>query len=181
MKAILLKCNLEGIELLNANFQQADLTDSYLTGSIMPCVNFRSAKLRSCGLAEIEWEHADLRNADLAGASFHMGSTAAAGWSAAPSPAKAPAPASTPTNTTSRISNPPKKSAKPTSAAPTSEARKSTASISTWSISAGRNTPPIRPSISRGVGRFCIRAWRENRISVEVVAAHVCVVQLRHV
>src|SRR3712207_7636310 len=37
---------------------------------------FRSyADLRNTGLADVEWEGADLRDADLRGASFHMGST----------------------------------------------------------------------------------------------------------
>ena len=41
----------------------------------MPRANFHAAKLCNAGLADIEWEHADLRDADFTNASFHMGST----------------------------------------------------------------------------------------------------------
>ena len=35
----------------------------------------RLADLRGAGLADIQWENADLRNADLRGATFHLGTT----------------------------------------------------------------------------------------------------------
>ena len=36
---------------------------------------FFQADLRNAGLAEIDWQDCDLRNADLRGAAFHLGST----------------------------------------------------------------------------------------------------------
>lgn len=41
----------------------------------MPLTDFRGAKLMNTGLAEIDWPNADLRDANLTGASFHMGSS----------------------------------------------------------------------------------------------------------
>jgi uncharacterized protein YjbI with pentapeptide repeats len=51
------------------------LQGSLLTGSIMRGANLRNALLINAGLAEIDWEGACLCNADLRGASFHMGSS----------------------------------------------------------------------------------------------------------
>src|SRR5258708_28724736 len=41
----------------------------------MPGGNFRNAKLGTTGLADVNWENADLGGADLSGATFHMGSS----------------------------------------------------------------------------------------------------------
>jgi fluoroquinolone resistance protein len=41
----------------------------------MPNADFRNADLSNTGLADIEWEGANLRYANLSGASFHLGST----------------------------------------------------------------------------------------------------------
>jgi uncharacterized protein YjbI with pentapeptide repeats len=41
----------------------------------MPEADFSCADLRDTGLADIEWEGANLREADLRGASFHLGSS----------------------------------------------------------------------------------------------------------
>ena len=68
-------CDLEYMTLPAADFENANLQRSLLTGSTMLKGNFRGACLREAGLADIEWEGADLRGADLRGASFHMGST----------------------------------------------------------------------------------------------------------
>lgn len=68
-------CDLEGMELPSAHFATADLTDALLTGSYMPDADFSGACLRNAGLAEISWERANLRGADLRGVSFHLGST----------------------------------------------------------------------------------------------------------
>jgi uncharacterized protein YjbI with pentapeptide repeats len=73
--AYLSGCDLEGMVLPGVDFQRANLKGALLTDSVMPRANFRYAKLVNTGLAEIEWEHADLRRADLRGASFHMGSS----------------------------------------------------------------------------------------------------------
>src|SRR5262249_5846511 len=43
--------------------------------SSMPRANLENARLRQCGLADIDWERANLRNADLTNASFHLGSS----------------------------------------------------------------------------------------------------------
>jgi uncharacterized protein YjbI with pentapeptide repeats len=74
--ATLKECNLEAIELpARADFRHADLSGSLLTGSRMPEGQFRGANFQNCGLAEIEWPAADLRDADFTHASFHMGSS----------------------------------------------------------------------------------------------------------
>jgi uncharacterized protein YjbI with pentapeptide repeats/energy-coupling factor transporter ATP-binding protein EcfA2 len=67
--------NLEGMELPGAIFPGARLRDAHLTYSKMPKANFRKADLRGAGLAEVGWEGACLAEADLRGASFHMGSS----------------------------------------------------------------------------------------------------------
>jgi uncharacterized protein YjbI with pentapeptide repeats len=63
------------MELANANFRSANLEGALLTGSSMFRADFRQARLREAGLADISWEGADLRHADLTGATFHMGSS----------------------------------------------------------------------------------------------------------
>jgi len=68
-------CDLEGMRLASANFKQANLRGALLTGTVMPRADFRRANLVNAGLAEIAWQGADLRLADLRGASFHMGSS----------------------------------------------------------------------------------------------------------
>jgi uncharacterized protein YjbI with pentapeptide repeats len=74
-RANLRKCDLETMQLPAAQFAGANLEGAYLTGSVMPDANFAGACLRDTGLAEIHWERADLRGADLKGASFHLGSS----------------------------------------------------------------------------------------------------------
>jgi uncharacterized protein YjbI with pentapeptide repeats len=73
--ADLKSCDLEFMELPAARFTGADLTGTLLTGTRIPEADFRAACLCETGLAEIEWERADLRGADLRGASFHLGTT----------------------------------------------------------------------------------------------------------
>jgi uncharacterized protein YjbI with pentapeptide repeats len=68
-------CDLEGLELPAADFTGADLTNALLTGTSIPDGRFDGARLREAGLAEVDWERASLRGADLTGASFHLGST----------------------------------------------------------------------------------------------------------
>ncbi|HEX4129935.1 MAG TPA: pentapeptide repeat-containing protein [Pirellulales bacterium] len=75
IQASLIGCDLEFMSLPGANFTGAKLLRAYLTGSRMPCAQFYRADLRDTGLAEIEWEGVDLREADLRGATFHMGSS----------------------------------------------------------------------------------------------------------
>ncbi len=74
-RARLLACNLEGLHLPYANFEGAILLKSLLTGTLIPGGKFSFANLKETGLADIEWENADLRGADFTNASFHLGST----------------------------------------------------------------------------------------------------------
>lgn len=73
--ADLRNCNLEFLQVIDAIFSEADLSDAYLTGSIMPRASFRHARLNRAGLAHVEWEDADLRDADFRECSFHLGSS----------------------------------------------------------------------------------------------------------
>jgi uncharacterized protein YjbI with pentapeptide repeats/energy-coupling factor transporter ATP-binding protein EcfA2 len=68
-------CRLEHFDLPGANFEGAYLVRAYLTGSSMPGANLRGARLRGAGLACIQWEGADLRDADLRQISFYLGSS----------------------------------------------------------------------------------------------------------
>ncbi|MGE5192334.1 MAG: pentapeptide repeat-containing protein [Deltaproteobacteria bacterium] len=68
-------CDLEGMTLPGGGFQHANLMRALLTGTVMPRADFRGATLVNTGLADIDWEQSDLRDADLRGASFHMGSS----------------------------------------------------------------------------------------------------------
>jgi uncharacterized protein YjbI with pentapeptide repeats/energy-coupling factor transporter ATP-binding protein EcfA2 len=68
-------CNLENLVLTTPDFHSADLRGALLTGSRMQQANFLGANLGNAGLAEIDWPDADLRNSDLRGASFHLGSS----------------------------------------------------------------------------------------------------------
>lgn len=74
-EAKLRRANLEGLTASEMDFERAVLDGALLTGSELPRTSFFGASLRGCGLAEIEWEGADLRNADLRGSTFHMGTT----------------------------------------------------------------------------------------------------------
>jgi uncharacterized protein YjbI with pentapeptide repeats/energy-coupling factor transporter ATP-binding protein EcfA2 len=73
--AYLTRCDLEEMCLESARFRGARLDSALLTASVMPGANFHRASLCGAGLAEIDWENADLRGADLRGATFHMGSS----------------------------------------------------------------------------------------------------------
>ncbi len=74
-EAQLAGADLEFMELPGADFEQANLSHAYLTGTVMPRANFQGANLQSAGLADIQWQGADLRRADLRGCSFQMGSS----------------------------------------------------------------------------------------------------------
>jgi uncharacterized protein YjbI with pentapeptide repeats len=63
------------MELSAADFRGANLEGALLTGSSMPNCDFSRASLRQTGLADIDWEGAILRDSDLTGATFHMGSS----------------------------------------------------------------------------------------------------------
>lgn len=74
-RAELKECNLEDVEWPDADLQDAKLMGTLFSGSVMPRANLFGAVLWNTGLAEIQWEGADLRGADLRGATFHMGSS----------------------------------------------------------------------------------------------------------
>jgi len=74
-KALLDGCDLEGTSLPGADFAGACLSGALLTDTTMPDADFQGADLSNTGLAGIDWERANLYNADLWGASFHMGSS----------------------------------------------------------------------------------------------------------
>ncbi|HEX3870857.1 MAG TPA: pentapeptide repeat-containing protein, partial [Pirellulales bacterium] len=73
--ALLFDCDLEYMRLPAANFERAQLKGAHLTGSQMPGACFHKANLRNTGLAEIDWDRADLRGADLTHCTFHLGSS----------------------------------------------------------------------------------------------------------
>jgi uncharacterized protein YjbI with pentapeptide repeats len=56
-------------------FSQERLHGALFTGSQMPGANFSGAQLTEARLADVNWEGADLRGADLQYATFHMGSS----------------------------------------------------------------------------------------------------------
>ncbi len=68
-------CRLEGVDLPGADFHEANLSEAILTDARMPGASFQRANLREARLAEIDWENADLRGADLTGCTFHMGTS----------------------------------------------------------------------------------------------------------
>jgi uncharacterized protein YjbI with pentapeptide repeats len=74
-EADLSRCNLEQVRLPEANLEGAFLRYAWLTGSSMPRANLRNARLRFAGLADVNWEEVDLRDADLRQCTFHMGSS----------------------------------------------------------------------------------------------------------
>jgi uncharacterized protein YjbI with pentapeptide repeats len=67
--------DLEAIILPDANFGGANLSRAHLSGSVMHRAKFHGAILIHAGLADIDWEDADLRHADLTGCDFFLGST----------------------------------------------------------------------------------------------------------
>lgn len=69
------KANLEYINLPDAKMPGVDFSEAWLTGSILMGANLREAELSHAGLAEIEWEYADLRGANFTGVSFNLGTT----------------------------------------------------------------------------------------------------------
>jgi uncharacterized protein YjbI with pentapeptide repeats len=73
--ADLWRADLEEMELREPDFHDAILCGALLTGSRMPNASFLGADLRESGLAEVHWPGVCLRDADLRGASFHLGSS----------------------------------------------------------------------------------------------------------
>lgn len=74
-RAGLVGCDLEYMRLVAPNFSGTNLTNAWLTGSHMSQANFLCARLRWAGLADIDWEEANLRHADLRGCTFFLGSS----------------------------------------------------------------------------------------------------------
>jgi uncharacterized protein YjbI with pentapeptide repeats len=67
--------DLEGMSLPNANLEDARLEDAILTASTFAGANFLGANLKGAKLADVAWAGACLRDTDLSGATFHMGSS----------------------------------------------------------------------------------------------------------
>jgi uncharacterized protein YjbI with pentapeptide repeats len=74
-RATLRECDFEEATAQQLDFEDADLTGCLWTGSTLTEAKFARANLTNAGLGEIEWEGADLRDADLRGATFHLGSS----------------------------------------------------------------------------------------------------------
>lgn len=74
-EAALSQANLEGIQIDRPDFQGAVLALALLTGSRLWGANFHKASLVGARLAAIDWPHADLRDADLRHATFHLGTS----------------------------------------------------------------------------------------------------------
>lgn len=74
-RAIMRHVNLEQVDLSQGVFDRALMQGALLTASRAQGASFRAARLREAGMAEILWEDCDLREADLRGVAFHMGST----------------------------------------------------------------------------------------------------------
>jgi uncharacterized protein YjbI with pentapeptide repeats len=68
-------CDMEGMDLRGADFTKSLLKDVLLTGSRMPRARFVEACLQGAGLADVDWEEADLRFADMRNCTFHLGSS----------------------------------------------------------------------------------------------------------
>lgn len=69
------QCNLEEMRLTGVDFTAARLKGALLSGSVVQGGTLRLANLRGAGLADIQWENADLRTTELHGATFQMGSS----------------------------------------------------------------------------------------------------------
>ena len=65
----------EGLTAQDVDFSRATMNASIWTESRLQECNFLDAQISNARMAEIEWEHCDLRGADLRGCTFHMGST----------------------------------------------------------------------------------------------------------
>ncbi len=67
--------NCEDMQAEGVDFSNAKMVGSIWTESNLARCNFSGAYLRGARMALIDWEYCDLRNADLRGCTFHMGST----------------------------------------------------------------------------------------------------------
>ncbi len=76
--------HLEGLTLEAPDLSGANLAQALLTATRLPGANLRGACLAGAGLAQVEWPGADLREADLTHASFHLGSSRSGLLPAAP-------------------------------------------------------------------------------------------------
>ena len=73
--ASLIGCHLEQQRIDEPYFWRADLTNALLTATVFRGANLQGARLVNAGLAHVAWPDADLRDADLTHASFHLGSS----------------------------------------------------------------------------------------------------------
>lgn len=68
-------CAMEGVDLSRLNFSQSHFEGALLSGSRAHFANFHGANFQAAGLADVDWENADLSDADLRHCSFHLGSS----------------------------------------------------------------------------------------------------------
>jgi uncharacterized protein YjbI with pentapeptide repeats/energy-coupling factor transporter ATP-binding protein EcfA2 len=73
--AFLEECDLEYMDLAGVDLRTARLRNALLTGTVLTGADLSGANLRGTGLGDIDLESACLRDADLTGATFHMGSS----------------------------------------------------------------------------------------------------------
>ncbi|HVX16102.1 MAG TPA: pentapeptide repeat-containing protein [Pirellulales bacterium] len=74
-RANLSRADLEGLRWPAAALTKANLAGADLTGAFMPQAMLRGAILRQAGLADVNFEEADLRNVDFSNCAFHLGSS----------------------------------------------------------------------------------------------------------
>src|SRR4029079_14838141 len=63
---------LEGVRATGLWMAEANLVGAHFTASTLPGVDLSRATLTGAGLGEVDWPHANLRNASLRRGTFHM-------------------------------------------------------------------------------------------------------------
>lgn len=69
------RCNFVDVAFSTPDWSGTRLFDCDLSGSVMSNPGFSNGSIRNCGLADIQWENADLRNVDFRLSTFHAGSS----------------------------------------------------------------------------------------------------------
>ena len=132
----------------------------------MPRADFRQAILRNAGLADVQWEMADLREADLRNCSFHMGSSRS-GLVGSPYPSHGTRTGFYTDTVDEQYYKRPEEIRKANLCGADLRGRTWPTRISTSSIFAGPSTTPIRPSISAAA----TRSWRTGANWTELHAS----------
>jgi uncharacterized protein YjbI with pentapeptide repeats len=74
-RAILVGCNLAGLEVALLSASETRFFRSDLSATTWIASDLRRASFADCGLADVNWEGADLRGADFRHATFHPGNS----------------------------------------------------------------------------------------------------------